>query len=155
MKATVLFFSWLSWELSKVSLGLSTGIFVGVGMTMFLLPPVPGMPIYLTGGILLVAKGKERFGIFGAIVVMPLEVSDDPPHPTPFDKCAKAMQAPDVPACILPRRPRCFETDRKDIALAAPTVGRPGRRLGRSACLLACLLAGACKTAISGDPPPA
>ena len=29
-----------------------------VGITMFLLPPVPGLPIYLTGGILLVAKGQ-------------------------------------------------------------------------------------------------
>ena len=32
-----------------------TAVIFGVGLFLFLLPPVPGVPIYLTGGIILVA----------------------------------------------------------------------------------------------------
>ena len=44
-----------------------TDIVVLVGMGLFMLPPIPGLPIYLTGGILLVSVGRETFGLVNAI----------------------------------------------------------------------------------------
>lgn len=38
-----------------------TGILLGVGVIMFLLPPVPGVPIYLTLGIVIVPIGRDVF----------------------------------------------------------------------------------------------
>lgn len=35
-------------------------VIVGVGMFLFLLPPVPGVPIYLTGGIILIKAGTDH-----------------------------------------------------------------------------------------------
>ena len=45
-----------------------TAIVIGVGMVLFMLPPIPGLPIYLTGGIVLVSVGREIMGLWGAIV---------------------------------------------------------------------------------------
>ena len=66
MKVTIVFFSWLSYELTQVSLMISTGVFIGVGMTMFLLPPVPGAPVYMASGVLLTAAAQPRFGYWPA-----------------------------------------------------------------------------------------
>ena len=44
-----------------------TCIVVAVGMVLFMLPPIPGLPIYLTGGIVLVSVGKESLGLWGSI----------------------------------------------------------------------------------------
>ncbi|GMH62682.1 hypothetical protein TrRE_jg10411, partial [Triparma retinervis] len=61
-KFTVLFLSWLKEECRKMDFIVITVIIVGVGMTLFLLPPVPGVPIYLTGGLMIpvVATGIGR-----------------------------------------------------------------------------------------------
>jgi len=64
---TVLFLSWLIEKTSPLGLGPVTGIMVGVGLIMFLLPPVPGVPIYLTLGIVIVATGRESLGIIGCV----------------------------------------------------------------------------------------
>lgn len=64
---TVLFLSWLIEKTSSMSLGAVTGILVGVGLMMFLLPPVPGVPIYLTLGIVIVAIGKDTLGYVGSM----------------------------------------------------------------------------------------
>lgn len=64
---TVLFLSWLIEKTSPLGLGAVTGIMVGVGLTMFLLPPVPGVPIYLTLGIVIIATGRELLGIIGCM----------------------------------------------------------------------------------------
>lgn len=64
---TVLFLSWLIEETSSMNLGVVTIILVGVGMIMFLLPPVPGVPIYLTLGVVIVATGRDILGIVGAM----------------------------------------------------------------------------------------
>eukprot|EP00592_Proboscia_alata_P006543 CAMPEP_0194358230 /NCGR_PEP_ID=MMETSP0174-20130528/5511_1 /TAXON_ID=216777 /ORGANISM="Proboscia alata, Strain PI-D3" /LENGTH=679 /DNA_ID=CAMNT_0039128489 /DNA_START=37 /DNA_END=2073 /DNA_ORIENTATION=+ len=66
-KFTTLFLSWLIGYTSTMDIFAVTGIVVGVGMMMFMLPPVPGLPIYLTSGIVLVSVGTESFGIYGAI----------------------------------------------------------------------------------------
>lgn len=65
---TVLFLSWLIEFTSSLNLGIVTAILVGVGMIMFLLPPVPGVPIYLTLGIVVVAVGQETLGIVGSMI---------------------------------------------------------------------------------------
>ena len=52
---TNMFLSWLNSYLVDLGIGLGavTMIYIGVGLGMFLLPPVPGVPVYLTGGIIL------------------------------------------------------------------------------------------------------
>lgn len=65
---TVLFLSWLIEVTSTMNLGVVTAILVGVGMIMFLLPPVPGVPIYLTLGIVIIAAGRDLLGIVGSMV---------------------------------------------------------------------------------------
>ena len=46
-----------------MDLAAVTGVVVFVGMCLFLLPPVPGLPIYLTAGIVLVAAGENSLGL--------------------------------------------------------------------------------------------
>jgi len=59
-KFTVLFLSWMKQESESMSFLIVTLIIIMVGMLLFLLPPIPGVPIYLTGGLMLpaVATGK-------------------------------------------------------------------------------------------------
>mmetsp|Transcript_1860 Transcript_1860/g.4201 ORF Transcript_1860/g.4201 Transcript_1860/m.4201 type:complete len:845 (+) Transcript_1860:54-2588(+) len=64
---TVLFLSWLIESTAPMGLGPVSGIMVGVGLIMFLLPPVPGVPIYLTLGIVVVATGRDTLGIIGCV----------------------------------------------------------------------------------------
>lgn len=64
----LVFLSWVIQEVSDMSIGAVTGILVAVGMSMFLLPPVPGVPIYFTLGIVMIPVGRESFGIVGVIV---------------------------------------------------------------------------------------
>jgi hypothetical protein len=65
---TVLFLSWLIEQTSSMSLAAVTAILVGVGMLMFLLPPVPGVPIYLTLGIVVLGVGRDALGLGGSII---------------------------------------------------------------------------------------
>merc|ERR1712025_802766 len=55
-KATFIFLSWLNEELQQVSFELVAVIFFVIGYTMFMLPPVPGVPVYIFGGIILSAR---------------------------------------------------------------------------------------------------
>ena len=65
---TLVFLSWLIEKTSEMPLLLVTLLLVGIGMTMFLLPPVPGVPIYLTLGIVIIPTGRDTFGLLGAII---------------------------------------------------------------------------------------
>ena len=65
---TLVFLSWLIEQTSAMPLGTVTLILVGIGMLMFLLPPVPGVPIYLTLGIVIVPVGRDTLGIFWSIL---------------------------------------------------------------------------------------
>lgn len=67
-KFTVLFLSWLIEETKTMDVGAVTGILFLVGVVMFLLPPVPGAPIYITLGIVIVPVGRETFGLVWCIV---------------------------------------------------------------------------------------
>lgn len=46
---------------AELSLIAVSGIYICVGLCMFLLPPVPGVPVYLTGGILLSGMAEKQF----------------------------------------------------------------------------------------------
>lgn len=65
---TLVFLSWLIEKTSSMPLPLVTAVLVGIGMTMFLLPPVPGVPIYLTLGIVIIPVGRETIGLIGSMV---------------------------------------------------------------------------------------
>lgn len=67
-RITTIFLSWLNEQLSTTSLGLTTIIFVLVGLGMFLAPPIPGVPVYISGGIILVANIQDRWGFVLACV---------------------------------------------------------------------------------------
>ena len=61
-RLTTLGLSVLNDKLSSSGLPLVTFVYFIVGMTMFLLPPVPGVPVYLTGGIVLAPTADRAFG---------------------------------------------------------------------------------------------
>lgn len=67
-KFTVLFLSWLIEETKTMDIAAVTGILFLVGVIMFLLPPIPGAPIYITLGIVIVPVGRESFGLVWSIV---------------------------------------------------------------------------------------
>ena len=51
-RAAYVFLSWLNQELYKMKIEAVLLLYYVVGLTMFVLPPVPGLPVYITGGIL-------------------------------------------------------------------------------------------------------
>jgi len=66
-KFTTVFLSGLIQYTSGMNLFAVSGIVIGVGMILFMLPPIPGLPIYLTGGIVLVSVGRDTLGVWGSI----------------------------------------------------------------------------------------
>ena len=66
-KFTVLFLSMLIGAIEGLSLVVISAIFFAVGFVMFLLPPVPGVPVYLSSGIILVAAGEGTMGVAGSV----------------------------------------------------------------------------------------
>lgn len=60
-KFTNLGLSALNASLSDSGLGTVTFVYWVVGFLMFLLPPVPGIPVYLTGGIVLANSAMQAF----------------------------------------------------------------------------------------------
>ena len=60
--ATTVFLSWLIQALASTSLAFTTFIFVIVGVLMFLAPPIPGVPVYISAGIMLVANAQKSWG---------------------------------------------------------------------------------------------
>ncbi|KAL7553154.1 hypothetical protein ACHAWF_018056 [Thalassiosira exigua] len=65
---TVVFLSYMIETTAGFGIGAVTAIMAAVGVTMFLLPPVPGVPVYLTLGIVLAAQGNQIFGWTGSIL---------------------------------------------------------------------------------------
>jgi len=69
-KVTYIFLSWLNGQLQSVELANVIVIFFIIGFIMFMLPPVPGVPVYITGGIILASRAaKEPLGFWGGVVV--------------------------------------------------------------------------------------
>jgi len=65
---TVVFLSWIIEKTEGFGLAPITAIMCAVGVMMFLLPPVPGVPVYLTLGIVLPAEGHKTLGWTGSIL---------------------------------------------------------------------------------------
>jgi len=63
-KGAVLFLAWLVDALAGFSRAAVILLFVFIGVCMFLLPPVPGPPVYLTGGILIVGNLEPDYGFW-------------------------------------------------------------------------------------------
>merc|ERR1712110_1254009 len=61
------FLSWLNVSLSGANLGVVCVLVFVVGNCMFLLPPVPGLPVYVFGGILVGTKGDQLWPNDGGI----------------------------------------------------------------------------------------
>ena len=51
-----------------MNLAVVRGILAGIGLIMFLLPPVLGVHIYLTIGFVIISVGRGWLGIFGSII---------------------------------------------------------------------------------------
>jgi hypothetical protein len=54
MKCITVFLAWLNATLASMPLGQVVAIFYFTGLFLFLLPPVPGVPVYLAGGVIMV-----------------------------------------------------------------------------------------------------
>jgi len=75
-KLTYVFLSWLNEQLLKMDLILVLIIFFTTGLTMFLLPPVPGIPVYILSGILIAARTRnmaEIGGFWGGVLIATME----------------------------------------------------------------------------------
>lgn len=72
-KITYVFLSWLNESLASMEFHIVIIIFYLIGYSMFLLPPVPGVPVYLTGGIIIAAHAElpqnSHIGFVGGIVI--------------------------------------------------------------------------------------
>ena len=60
----ILFLIWLRTQLESFSLALVTVVYVIAGLTMFLNPAIPGYPVYLTGGLVMVPRAETEFDSF-------------------------------------------------------------------------------------------
>eukprot|EP00586_Coscinodiscus_wailesii_P003085 CAMPEP_0172490614 /NCGR_PEP_ID=MMETSP1066-20121228/21102_1 /TAXON_ID=671091 /ORGANISM="Coscinodiscus wailesii, Strain CCMP2513" /LENGTH=555 /DNA_ID=CAMNT_0013259167 /DNA_START=665 /DNA_END=2329 /DNA_ORIENTATION=- len=54
-------------EMKNFSIWAVTGVMVAVGVFLFLLPPIPGVPIYLAFGVVAIPAGQSVFGLVGSI----------------------------------------------------------------------------------------
>jgi hypothetical protein len=68
-KGAVLFLGWMIGIMKDESPAVVLVVFILLGVSMFLLPPVPGPPVYLTGGVLLVGSMEDQLGFWGATAV--------------------------------------------------------------------------------------
>lgn len=68
-KWVTVFLAALNTTLQDPSVSTSTviGIFYAVGLSMFLLPPVPGVPVYVVGGLLVVKKLAHTMNFWSAL----------------------------------------------------------------------------------------
>eukprot|EP00924_Labyrinthula_sp_SR-Ha-C_P013535 snap_masked-scaffold_5-processed-gene-5.19-mRNA-1 protein AED:1.00 eAED:1.00 QI:0/0/0/0/1/1/5/0/966 len=63
-----IFLSVLGEQLAGLSIPVTTVIFIVIGLGCFLLPPVPGLPVFLFGGILLFTGTEEVFGLGSSLL---------------------------------------------------------------------------------------
>lgn len=70
-KLTYVFLSWLNGQLRAAGFGVTVIICLMTGYTMFLLPPVPGIPVYVFTGIVVGEQGRhiDSLGFGGGICV--------------------------------------------------------------------------------------
>uniref|UniRef100_A0A7S1UH17 Uncharacterized protein n=1 Tax=Phaeomonas parva TaxID=124430 RepID=A0A7S1UH17_9STRA len=67
-KFTILLLGWINEQIADSNVFLVSAIVFVVGITLFLLPPVPGAPIYYLIGLLMPGVAGDEFGDVGAII---------------------------------------------------------------------------------------
>ncbi|GMI36871.1 hypothetical protein TeGR_g4212 [Tetraparma gracilis] len=67
-KFTYLGLAWLRNEISDWHWGAVSGMMIAIGITLFLLPPVPGVPIYFVSGLMLVGVCEKDMGLGGGTI---------------------------------------------------------------------------------------
>ncbi len=67
MRIVLVVLSLLREALDSVSLAATSAILVLTGLAMFLLPPVPGAPVYIAVGVILPGKAEAQFGFVGGV----------------------------------------------------------------------------------------
>jgi hypothetical protein len=74
-KITYVFLSWLNECLSSMNFALVLVILFVIGYTMFLLPPVPGVPVYVVSGIILASRAESipAIGYVGGTAIAVVE----------------------------------------------------------------------------------
>jgi len=70
-KATYVFLSWMNSQLASLDYGVVIAIIFAIGYTMFLLPPVPGVPVYVFCGVVVAEQGRqlESVGFVGGCAI--------------------------------------------------------------------------------------
>lgn len=68
-KGATLFLGWMISVMKALHPAVVIVTFVALGVFMFLLPPVPGPPVYLTGGVLVVGALETSMGFWPATIV--------------------------------------------------------------------------------------
>mmetsp|Transcript_42477 Transcript_42477/g.104111 ORF Transcript_42477/g.104111 Transcript_42477/m.104111 type:complete len:956 (-) Transcript_42477:224-3091(-) len=71
-KITTLFLAWLNQTLaeSNMHIGVTIAIVYAIGIILFLIPAVPGVPVYVANGVILGAAGQTAFGSFWAAMAL-------------------------------------------------------------------------------------
>lgn len=71
LKATYVFLSYLNETLASQDMATVCALVFAIGSAMFLLPPVPGLPVYVFSGIILSSKGDSEpaIGFWGGIII--------------------------------------------------------------------------------------
>lgn len=68
-KLAVLFLAWLIGVMRSQHVAVVLIVFFIIGVVMFLLPPIPGPPVYITGGLLIVGALEDASGFWPALVI--------------------------------------------------------------------------------------
>jgi len=72
LNGTSILLSALNDYLRSFALAQTCAIYMAVGLTMFLCPVVPGVPVYITGGIVVTAAAEPSMGFAGGMVLASL-----------------------------------------------------------------------------------
>ena len=68
-KGAVIFLAWLVSYLKSQEIWVVFVVFFSIGVFMFLLPPIPGPPVYLTGGIVIVGALEDSIGFWPSVMI--------------------------------------------------------------------------------------
>jgi hypothetical protein len=68
-RVVTLFLSWLNTMLSPLPIPAVLMIFIIVGIIMFMIPVIPGVPVYLAGGIIITGATMDKFGFWNGVIL--------------------------------------------------------------------------------------
>jgi hypothetical protein len=68
-RVVTLFLSWLNATLAPLPIPLILFIFICVGICMFMIPVIPGVPVYLSGGIIITGATMESLGFWNGVML--------------------------------------------------------------------------------------